>query len=185
MRQAAYAAAALVALIAAGTVAYMAVMGQGFVEALYQTVITLSSLGLADTPDTTGARLLTVALLICGVAIYLYVFSTLIELVVGGTVSGAWRERRIRRRVGALSEHYIVCGYGRMGRGVVAALRSTGAPHVVLDADADAVAAAREEGGKPSTGPLPPRSLCARPVSSAPAVSSPAPARTRRTSTSC
>lgn len=57
-------------------------------------------------------------LVVRGVAIFLYVFGLVIELTVRGTVIGAWQERRIRRRVERLEEHYVVCGYGRMGRSV-------------------------------------------------------------------
>ena len=146
IRQIAFATVGLLALVVAGTIGYMVVLDEGVIAALYRTVIVLSSLGLASVPDTAASQLLTVGLLVSGVAVYLYVLGSILELIVGGTVTGAWQERRMRRRVEDLTEHYIICGYGRMGAGVARALRTTGVEYVVLEQDAAVLNAAREAG---------------------------------------
>ena len=142
----ALAALALVGLIVAGTVGFMEVLDEGAIAALYRTIIILSTLGLATVPESSGAQVLTILLLLAGVATYLYVFSSLIELTVAGTLTGALQERRVHRHVEHLEDHYIVCGYGRMGRYVAEELRSAGAGYVVVDTDGDAVAEARARG---------------------------------------
>ena len=146
VRQMAFATAALLALVVAGTVGYMVVLDEGLIGAVYTTVIVLSTLGLDHVPKTAASQLLTVGLLVSGVAIYLYVFSSVLELIVGGTITGGWQERRTRRRVQGLTDHYIICGHGRMGAGVAHALRATGVEYVIVEKDEAAVTAARDAG---------------------------------------
>ena len=144
--RAAYAVGAFGVLVLAGALGFVLVDDESFPEALYRTIITMSTAGLVVVPKTAGAKAVTAVLVVLGVAIFLYVFGLLIELIVSGTLSGAWQERRIRRRMEQLEGHYLVCGYGRMGRSVAAEFRAAGAKYVVIDADPAAVAAASAEG---------------------------------------
>ncbi len=146
LRRAAYAALGFFLLVLSGAVGFVLVDDESFPEGLYRTIITISTAGLVVVPKTAGAKALTAVLVVLGVAIFLYVFGLVIELIVSGTLSGAWQERRIRRRVEQLEGHYLVCGYGRMGRSVAAEFRAAGAKYVVIDADPVAVAAALAEG---------------------------------------
>lgn len=146
LRHAAYAAAAFAALVAVGTVGFMAILGESALDALYRTVITVYTAGLVAAPESAGAKIFTLVLVVWGVAVFLYVFGLVIELTVSGTVTGAWQERRMRRRVEGLSEHYIICGFGRVGRRVATEFREWGVPYVVLDFTPDALEAARERG---------------------------------------
>jgi voltage-gated potassium channel len=68
------------------------------------------------------------------------------ELIVGGVVSGAWGERRTRRRVEQLEGHYLICGYGRVGRRVAEEFGAAGVEYVVIDEDPVVVATARDGG---------------------------------------
>jgi len=146
LRRAAYAGLAFALVVLAGALGFVLVDDESFLDALYRTIITISTAGLVVVPETAGAKALTAVLVVLGVAIFLYVFGLVIELIVSGTLSGAWQERRIRRRVEELEGHYLVCGYGRMGRSVAAEFRAAGARYVVIDADPAAVAAARADG---------------------------------------
>lgn len=146
LRQVVNATAAFGLLVAVGTAGFAVILDESPFAALYRTVITVYTAGLVSVPDSTGAKVLTLVLVIWGVAIFLYVFGLVIELTVSGTVTGAWQERRIRRRVEELEGHYLVCGYGRMGRHVATEFRAAGATYVVIDADPAAVAAARADG---------------------------------------
>lgn len=143
VRQVVLAMAAFLALLVVGTVGFAAILGEGVVDALYRTVVTVYTAGLVAPPESTGAKLFTLLLIVWGVAIFLYVFGLVIELVVRGTVSGTWAERRMRRRMERLEDHYIICGYGRVGREVGREFTAAGVPFVVLDFNADALEAAR------------------------------------------
>jgi voltage-gated potassium channel len=144
VRQVVMAAAAFAGLLVVGTIGFILISDEGFVDALYRTVSTVYTAGLVAPPETTGAKLFTLLLIVWGVAIFLYVFGLVIELVVRGTVSGSWAERRMRRRVERLEGHYIICGYGRVGREIGREFQAAGVPFVVLDFNPDAIEAAIE-----------------------------------------
>lgn len=146
LRQAAYAAGAFAALVVVGTVGFALILGESLFDALYRTVITVYTAGLVTAPDSTGAKAFTILLVVWGVAIFLYVFGLVIELTVRGTVSGAWQARRMRRRMEGLDQHYVICGYGRVGRRVAREFREWGVRYAVLDFSAEAVKIAQERG---------------------------------------
>jgi voltage-gated potassium channel len=145
-RRLAYASTALVLAIAAGTAGFRESLGESWVDSFYRSVVTVTLTGIDTKPSSTSAKFLTIAMLIVGVAIFAYVATTLVELIARGVVSGAWGERRRRRTIEALQDHYIICGYGRVGRRVAEEFRRAGAPFVVLDFSEDALEHAREEG---------------------------------------
>lgn len=145
-RQVAYALIAFAGLIVVGTVGFALVLDESPFDALYRTVITVYTAGLVQAPTGFAAKLLTLILVVWGVGIFLYVFGLVIELVVRGTMTGAWLERRMRRRVDKLSGHYIICGYGRVGRRVAREFREANEPYVVLDFNPESVEYAREHG---------------------------------------
>jgi voltage-gated potassium channel len=85
-------------------------------------------------------------LLFSGVAIFLYVAGTIVEVISRGVATGAWSERKRRRAIATLEDHYIICGFGRVGREAGREFRDGGVPFVVLDFNPDAIHAAREAG---------------------------------------
>ncbi len=80
---------------------------------MYRTLAAVSLAGMAPMPHGRGAELLTIALIVCGVAIFACVARTLIEVIAQGVLTGAWAERRRRRMIEELHDHFIICGYGR------------------------------------------------------------------------
>jgi len=129
-----------------GTVGFVVVADESVFDALYRTVITVYTAGLVSVPDSTAERALTIVLVVWGVAVFLYVFGLVIELTVSGTVGGAWEQRRMSRRMNELTDHIIICGYGRVGRRAALEFRATGTPYVVLDFSAPALEVAKERG---------------------------------------
>ncbi len=145
-RQVGLALAAFGALVIVGTVGFVVVADESVFDALYRTVITVYTAGLVSVPDSTAERALTIVLVVWGVAVFLYVFGLVIELTVSGTVGGAWEQRRMSRRMNELTDHIIICGYGRVGRRAALEFRATGTPYVVLDFSAPALEVAKERG---------------------------------------
>lgn len=145
-RRFAYALAAFLAVLASGTVGFHFIMDEDWVSSLYRAVVTVSLTGLDSRPPTHGAEIFTIGLLVAGVTIFLYVSGAIVELIARGLLGDAWVERRRRRMIESLRDHYIVCGYGRVGRRVANELRERGVAFVVLDYSPDAVAAARRDG---------------------------------------
>jgi voltage-gated potassium channel len=124
----------LTVLAAAGTAGYMLIEGWPFTDALFMAVVILSTVGLeAPHPLSAGGRAFTVALIITGVSLAAYLVTTLGEYVMGGVLTGVFQRRRLQRAIARLSNHYVVCGYGRVGRQVVADLLRRGYPVVVIE----------------------------------------------------
>lgn len=146
MRQVAIAIGAFAALVVVGSVGFALINDESLFDALYRTVITVYTAGLVGAPDTAQAKVLTLILVVWGVGIFLYVFGLVIELTVGGALSGAWEQRRMVRRVNDLDEHVIICGYGRVGRSAAREFQELGVDFVVLDVGEEAIALAREQG---------------------------------------
>jgi voltage-gated potassium channel len=138
--------ASFAALCVVGTIGFALISDETPFDALYRTIITVYTAGLVSAPQTTAAKAFTIVLVVWGVAIFLYVFGLIIELTVSGTVSGAWESRRRMSRVDQLTEHVIICGYGRVGRGAAREFRAVGIPFVVLDFGDEAIAHARIRG---------------------------------------
>lgn len=141
-----HAALVSLAVVGLGTLGYALVLHESGLDALYRTVVVVTSVGLASVPETWGGKALTIVLSITGVAIFIYIFGLVIELIVSGVIGGALHERRVRHRVEGLEGHYIVCGYGRVGQRVAAEFRAAGISYVVIERAAHHVALASERG---------------------------------------
>jgi voltage-gated potassium channel len=129
---------ALLVVIGYGTAGYMLVERFGLLDALFMTVITITTVGYEEVHHLDAAgQGFTISLIIFGVAGFLYTFGVLVDQL----TSGGWREfRRYRRmdsQLRALRDHVIVCGYGRTGRQVVSEIREKGIPYVVVEMNPD------------------------------------------------
>lgn len=143
-RRVAYAVAALLAVVVGGTIAFHQSLHETWVQATYRTVVTISLAGLDTVPRNDEARLVSIVLVLAGITIFAYIATVVVEGIAGGVFTGAIGERRRRRTIERLEDHYIICGYGRVGRRVAAEFREEGVPFVVLDFSDDALEAARE-----------------------------------------
>jgi voltage-gated potassium channel len=137
--------AAAVTLIV-GTAGFVALLDDDWEDALYRAVVTSTLTGLDSRPQGNGAEYLTILLVLAGVAIYAVVASIIVEAITRGVVGGAWAEKRRRRTIERLRDHFIICGYGRVGRRVVSEFRDTGVEYVVVDHGPEAAERAEERG---------------------------------------
>lgn len=137
--------AALAFLLAVGTLGFRALGDEGWIGSLYRSVLTVSLTGIDSTADSTAMALFTIALLLLGLAIFAYVAGAIVEVIAQGVVGGAWAERRRRRAIEAMRDHYIICGYGRVGRRSGHELAAADVSYVVLDFSDVAIEGARED----------------------------------------
>jgi voltage-gated potassium channel len=146
VRRVLYALVGLWTIMLVGTIAFHHVLHESWLKALYRSIVTSSLTGLDSPPRGTAAEVLTIALVLAGVAIFGYVGAIVVESIARGVLTGAWAERRRRRAIERLRDHYIICGYGRVGQRVADEFRESGASYVVLDFSEEAVEAAGERG---------------------------------------
>ena len=139
-----FAAAATLLLI--GTIGFKLILDESWINSFYRTVVTASLNGLDSPPPSTGGKLWTVLIVLGGVTIFAYVGIAVVEAIAGGVVTGAIADRRRWKTIDQLSNHFIICGYGRVGRRVAQEFRAAEVPYVVLDFRVDALNAARERG---------------------------------------
>jgi voltage-gated potassium channel len=135
---------AVAAVFIGGTLGFMSLLDESWHAALYRTIVTASLTGLDTTPHGFRAELLTVAIILSGVAIFGYFAAQIFDSVAHRVLGGAWREKKRRKMIDQIRDHIIVCGYGRVGRRAGDELRLAGVPYVVLDISATALEHARE-----------------------------------------
>jgi voltage-gated potassium channel len=124
-------------LVVLGTVGYRAVEGWTLGEALYMTVITITTVGFQEVhPLSPEGRVFTMFLALGGVFTVFYAASAAIRAIVSGEVGGAVGRQRMERMLEELRDHVIVCGYGRMGRLVCAEFSSLEMPFVIVERQA-------------------------------------------------
>lgn len=139
--------AALVLLVAVGVAGYMVLEGWSFIDALFMTVTTITTVGFGEIrPLDANGRLFTLAIVVIGVLIALIGISLTAALITEGELGGRTRRRRMERRIAQLDRHIIVCAYGRVGRAAVRELQDAGVPHVVVDPKEDLQARMEEDG---------------------------------------
>lgn len=139
--------ASLALVTCIGVIGYMVIGGMSFVDALYMTVITLTTVGYEEVqPLDTVGRLFTMLLLVSGLGIVFYGVSVLARDLIEGEIQRAFGRRRMQRQVDSLRDHFIVCGYGRMGRIVCKELAAKPVSFVVVEREGAELEDARNEG---------------------------------------
>jgi len=137
---------AFVAALTVGAVGFHGLTNEGWLDSVYRAVVTTTLTGLDTVPTGNGALVLTLVLVLAGLAIIAYAGAVIVEGIAGGVLTGALAERRRVRAIDRLSDHYIICGYGRVGRRVAEDFRNAEVSYVVLDRSEEAVAAAGVRG---------------------------------------
>jgi voltage-gated potassium channel len=124
---------AIAIVIIAGAIAYAATEGTSVAYGFLWTLDTVTTLGTIPDPRDTGGRIVTVGLELLGIGTLFYALATVAEFFVSGQLSGLLDERRVQKMIDSYAEHFIVCGFGRVGKQVVRDLREAGARFVVID----------------------------------------------------
>lgn len=130
----------LISVIGIGTAGYMIIEGWNFSDAIYQTVITISTVGFTEVEKVNGiGRVWTMFIILSGIVTFGYATSYLVEVAVEGTVRGYFARRRLKAEIDRLNGHYVLCGYGRVGRQVAAEFQKDNVAFVIIDQDPGSV----------------------------------------------
>jgi voltage-gated potassium channel len=125
----------LAGLLAGGTLALVLTSEFGVWESFLHVLDIVATTGAYPPSTSTGAEIVRVLLTVLGVGTLFYALVTVTELFVAGHVADLLAARRMQRVIDATSDHYIICGFGRVGRQVARDLRASGARYVVVDND--------------------------------------------------
>jgi voltage-gated potassium channel len=130
-----------------GTLWYSLVEKWHWLDAVYMTVITLTTVGYGETqPLGDRGHIFTIALILAGVITIGYIVNRFTEALIEGYFIEGRRLRQQRKLVESLTEHFIICGFGRIGRQIAAEFAVEGTAFVVIDADSEQVKIAQMEG---------------------------------------
>ena len=124
----------LAAIMAFGTFGYHAFEGMPLFDAFYMTLITISTVGFGEiVPLSTVGRFITVAIIVVGISTLTYTLGQVLKIFVEGELSRILGRRKLENRIQALKDHYIICGYGRIGQIVTRELATEKIPFVVIE----------------------------------------------------
>lgn len=147
MKKIVVAVAYLIAILTFGTLGYMVIEGGSFLDSLFMTVITITTVGYREIiPIGTNGKLFTIMLIFIGVGFVLYMFGKVTEAMVEGGLRTIFGRKNMKKMVAGIKDHYIVCGFGRIGKVICQILHENNRAFVVIENDA-AVAKSIEEMG--------------------------------------
>lgn len=137
----------LAGIFALGTSGYMLIEGWNFLDSLWMAAITLTTAGFGEIhPLSPRGRIYTIALMLIGMGGIVYGISVLTGFIVEGELHGLLQRRKMKKTIGKMRDHTIVCGAGRTGRHVIQELVKTKSAFVVIEGQADVVEQLRADG---------------------------------------
>jgi voltage-gated potassium channel len=137
----------LLIIILFGTLGYHLIEGWDFLESLYTTIQTISTVGYGDfTPQTGEGKLFTIVLIIFGVGTMLYTVGMLAETMVEGRLRALTGKGKQGKMIEKIKNHYIICGCGRIGQLICRELKADKMDFVVIDSDPEVIQKIEEEG---------------------------------------
>src|SRR3954454_2951189 len=125
----------IAALLAAGTIGFVLTTDANLWDGFVLSLDTVATVGSIPSTTNTSAEIVKVLLIVFGVGTLFYALVTVAEFFVAGHLGDIFAERRTRKGIDSLSDHYIICGFGRVGRQVARDLKAAGASYVVVDSN--------------------------------------------------
>src|SRR5256885_780380 len=146
-RRLSFIAAAIILTLLIGTVGFTVIEGYAPFDAFYMTLITVSTVGCAEVhPLSHAGRIFNSFLILFGVTIMLLAVGSMTQAIIELELNQYFGKRRNKKMIDKLNDHYIVCGFGRVGRGAASELQRAGVPFLVVDKSEDRVEWAMKAG---------------------------------------
>ena len=134
-------------IITIGTTGYIILSGYSFIDALYQTVITITTVGFGEVkPFTPQEKIFTVFLILTSITVFGYAVSSFSEYLVSGRLFQHFKHKKVEKQIANLKGHTIVCGYGRNGKQAINKLKSYNKDFVVVEKNKDLIKHLDSEG---------------------------------------
>lgn len=126
----------LLFILLAGTAGFVLIEGSSFLDGLYMSVITITTVGYGEVvPLSSAGKIFAICLILVGVGFVLYLFGEVTDAVVEGGVRRILGRNNMGKRVAELKGHYVVCGFGRIGKVICQSLKQNNRPFVVVEND--------------------------------------------------
>lgn len=126
----------LAGIISVGTIGYMLIEKWSFLESLYMTIITITTVGFKEVePISNGGRIFTIFLIVTGVGIIAYTLGLVAQTMVEFQIMSILGRKKLGLKIRSLRNHYIICGYGKVGKVVANELKSRNIPLLVIERD--------------------------------------------------
>jgi voltage-gated potassium channel len=124
----------LLAIIGFGTVGYTHIEGWSAFDALYMTIITISSVGFSEIhPLSTAGRVLTISVIVSGISVLTYSLGQVARIFVEGELRQILGRRKLEKQIAELKDHYIICGFGRIGGIIAKELSMENIPFLIIE----------------------------------------------------
>lgn len=131
---------AVVAVVAIGTAGYMIISNDNFVDSLYMTIITMSTVGFSEIhPLTVNGKFFTIFLIIISFVVYGYTFASITQHFSNSDLFKRLKEKNVQKSIENLRDHTVVCGYGRNGKQAVDKLKQFNQPCIVIEKRKDEI----------------------------------------------
>jgi len=132
-------------LYAFGVLGYMAIEGWSFIDSLFMTAITVTTVGFEEVhPLDTGGKIFTIFVAFFGIGWAFYILLGLVDLILGGQLGLTLGVHKMKRKIETLRDHYVLCGFGRVGEEIARDLMARGVPLVIVDSNPEAIERARK-----------------------------------------
>lgn len=124
----------LLVVVTVGILGYALIEGWSFLESVYMLIITLFTVGFREVHDlSTAGRILTMFIIVSGVGTAIYAAGQVVEMMVEGQIIGYRRRRNMEKKIKEMKDHYIICGFGRVGHQVAKEFDTEKVHYVVID----------------------------------------------------
>ncbi|MBU1094490.1 MAG: potassium channel protein [Firmicutes bacterium] len=132
--------AIMVVLIAGATIGYILILDLSFIDALYMTIITISTVGYREVAEmNTLAKWFSIGFILVSVGMVGYLLTTVFRFLSEGNINEAWRKNKMKKEIDKLENHIIICGAGETGIHVIKQLKRREVEFVVIENNLEAI----------------------------------------------
>jgi voltage-gated potassium channel len=124
----------LISVVVIGILGYIFIEKWTFLESIYMVITTIFTVGFQEIrPLSTAGRIFTMCIIAAGVGSAIYAAGQAVEIIVEGEMTGYRKRKRMDKRISEMKQHYIICGFGRVGHQVAQVFEASRIPYVVID----------------------------------------------------